>query len=148
MDAFGNGYCLPNSRGLHVTRSRQQSRSEDGRRETAGDYAAAWLSHGTAPTDAAYEYVLLVDATPEAVARFAAEPEYRILRRDTGAHIVRHAGLGLTGYALFEAQGDIAAGPVRGVDPEMSVFLMPYLSASQPRGMVTRVLATPPRLET
>ncbi|GAF72658.1 unnamed protein product, partial [marine sediment metagenome] len=89
MDSVGNGYYAPNARGLRVARRRQQSIRDVGKGETEGDFAVAWIDHGAAPKDDGYEYAMLIQSTPDAVARFAKDPTYQVLRRDETSHIVR-----------------------------------------------------------
>lgn len=101
IDAAGNGYLVSDARTLTVRRGEQQSRTaEDEKSE--GDYATAWFRHGIAPHDASYHYAIVVRATPEEMPATAARPPYEVLRHDNAAHVVRHSGLGITAFVLFE----------------------------------------------
>ena len=44
--------------------ARQRCPSSDGKKETAGKFTTAWLSHGNAPQNASYRYLMRVGATP------------------------------------------------------------------------------------
>ncbi|MET7518206.1 chondroitinase family polysaccharide lyase [Streptomyces sp. NPDC005480] len=122
LDGTGLGYYVPAGQELAVRRSTQVSRHHGTDAETRGDFATAWLCHGTAPRDASYEYALLVGATPETMTAFTADmadPErapYRVLRADDTAHIVTDRATGITGYAVFEETRSLSGGVVRAVD--------------------------------
>ncbi len=55
MDGMGNGYVLPDGGGLRVRRQMQATGDfgEEGGGE--GNFELAWIDHGSAPNDAAYE---------------------------------------------------------------------------------------------
>ena len=60
----GNGYYIPNpsSQGLNVKISLQTSKyHEDKENETSARYATAWFNHGINPSDAKYEYTIVVN---------------------------------------------------------------------------------------
>ncbi|HZX07129.1 chondroitinase family polysaccharide lyase [Kribbella sp.] len=122
LDDKGIGYYLPAGQRVSLSRTTQESRDQGTDQPTTGDFATAWIRHGTAPRDAGYEYAMLVDATPASMAEFAAamaDPgtaPYEVLRADTVAHVVADRATGITGYALFEPTRDLNAGPVREVD--------------------------------
>src|SRR5690606_38125817 len=86
------------------------------------------LSHGRAPKDGAYEFAVLVQASPEQVQQFAEamkHPEqapYVVLRRDCMAHIVHDRESRTTGYAWFEAGEVQNAGRIRAVDTPCMVM--------------------------
>lgn len=123
MDSVGNGYYIPDASGLKITRRHQTSMHERGRGETAGDFATAWIDHGTAPHHASYEYAVLVQSDLEAVARFAESPAYEVLRKDEGAHIVRHRDTGITGYVLFQANSELGDGALKSVDTPCLIMM-------------------------
>ncbi|MGW2156303.1 polysaccharide lyase beta-sandwich domain-containing protein [Nonomuraea sp. NPDC001699] len=105
---------------MALTRSAQTSRNNATEEPTGGDFATAWIRHGTAPRNGTYEYAMVVNATAERMAGFAAamgdaaRAPYQVLRADTAAHVVRDRETGITGYAVFERTS--LEGPVREVD--------------------------------
>jgi len=113
-DPYENAYYLPGNQQLHLSRTEQISEHSHEVKETCGDFATAWLSHGVMPIDGRYEYAILVQTTPAEAEAFAARmrdattAEYEILSHSSRGHIVRDQRSGTTGYALF------AAGPVDG----------------------------------
>ncbi|MFC9243847.1 chondroitinase family polysaccharide lyase [Streptomyces sp. NPDC057136] len=123
LDDKGLGYYLPPGQHLALTRSSQLSRHHGTDAETRGDFATAWLRHGTAPRGASYAYAMLVGATAESMADFTeamadeARAPYTVLRADDTAHIVTDRSTGITGYAVFDASRTLTGdGPVRAVD--------------------------------
>ena len=95
LDTQGTGYYLPAGQKVRVARRHQTSRDGHDKHDTEGDYAVAWCDHGRNPTDAGYEYVVLVRSSVEALAEFAdamaGEANGRpvvVRRRDADAHIV------------------------------------------------------------
>lgn len=120
-DPLGNGYFLPDGRGLRLTRSEQRSRDAWNRGETSGAYSTCWIDHGPAPREdgyggVRYHYVMLVRTTPGALAAYAAAPPYRVLMQNHQAHIVEHLPQRTMAYALFEADWIIPHGLLRRTD--------------------------------
>jgi chondroitin-sulfate-ABC endolyase/exolyase len=122
LDDKGVGYYLPAGQRIGLARTTQTSRDQGTDRPTAGDFATAWIRHGTAPRGAGYQYAMLVDATTDSMAAFTAamaDPDtapYTVSRADSIAHIVTDRATGITGYAVFEATRDLTVGTVRAVD--------------------------------
>jgi chondroitin-sulfate-ABC endolyase/exolyase len=116
MDPAGLGYVIAGGNRVEVARRTQLSVNDMGTQEVAGDFATAWISHGKFPLLGGYEYTVILDASPEEVAAYAAAPKHEVLSRSRHAHIVRNAELGLTGYAMFRREPYLPSGPVLGVD--------------------------------
>lgn len=114
LDAQGNGYWLPaGGTDLRVIRSNQSSPNQNGTgAATTGDFATAWLDHGTSPGGAAYEYAVFPATDEAAMAAVAtthgnpATKPYLVLQQNTGAHVVRWLADGSTSYSVFEP-GDL-----------------------------------------
>lgn len=104
-DPYGNAYFTREA--AHLTVGRQLSRSGYDNKDTAGDYATAWIDHGANPRDAGYEYAVFVQATSgDLDALRAGKPAYTTLRRDGAAHVVKDHATGITAYAVFETAAD------------------------------------------
>jgi len=118
VDPAGNGYYIPRAENLNVTRRKQSTLGYTGLKRASGDFAAAWFDHGRSPDGAGCEFVVLVRCDADRLAQFAARADdyYRVLRRDTTAHVVAHKKLGLTGYAIFETDEELTDGIVASVD--------------------------------
>ncbi|MFI6538725.1 chondroitinase family polysaccharide lyase [Nonomuraea sp. NPDC050547] len=120
LDDKGIGYYLPPGQRVGVSRGPQSSRHNATEAATAGDFSTAWIKHGTAPRQGAYHYAMVVGATAEGMAAFAAgmaeaqRAPYTVERADTRAHVVTDRQTGITGYAVFEPTG--LDGVIRRVD--------------------------------
>ena len=90
LDVQHTGYVLPAGQKHTVARRHQESREYRDQGDTEGDFLTAWIDHGEAPDGATYEYLVEVRSSPEAMARLAAQPPYRVIQRDEAAHIVWH----------------------------------------------------------
>ncbi|MFW5681396.1 MAG: hypothetical protein ACOC1G_00175, partial [Phycisphaeraceae bacterium] len=125
LDPYRNGFVVPAGQPLHIARQPQTSRDANNIRDTAGDYAVAWIDHGPAPSDQNYEYAMLVQTTPQQLADFADDPPYRVLQRDEHAHIVQHTRHDAIGYAIFTAEREITHGPLARTDTPVTAFAKP-----------------------
>lgn len=97
-----NNYYLVNGHNVHVQIAHQISRHEKTRIQTQGNFASAYINHGVAPQDAQYEYMVLIQPTPEELNVACQKDAYQILRKDSVAHIVMDNQTGITAYAVFE----------------------------------------------
>ncbi|MFE7566583.1 chondroitinase family polysaccharide lyase [Streptomyces sp. NPDC057539] len=122
------GYHVPAGQRLALTRATQTSRHQGTDAATSGNFATAWLRHGTAPKGGTYEYAMVVGATAQSMAAFTAstaDPErapYTVRRADDTAHIVTDRATGITGYAVFEAVRELSDPLVRGVDTPLMLL--------------------------
>ncbi len=104
IDVQQSGYYVPAGQKVTVARRHQTSRDVNDWEDTEGDFLTAWIDHGKAPSNANYEYMVVVRATPEALQEFAVAPPYQVMQRDQAAHIVRHNAAGRWGCAFFVPQ--------------------------------------------
>jgi chondroitin-sulfate-ABC endolyase/exolyase len=122
IDVQQTGYYLPAGQRAMVARAHQESRDSWDEGDTEGDFLTAWLDHGLAPKSESYEYLLVVRATPERMAEYAAEPPYQVIQCDHDAHIVRQADTGRWSCVFFVEQevtqrtADGEALPIRAVE--------------------------------
>lgn len=121
LDNQKNGFYLPPGQTLQVNRVTQISRNQKDTRDTEGDFASAWISHGHAPQKGAYEYCILVDTDLKAMQQFAAAMQkpatasYEVLQQNSSAHIVRDLQSKTTGYVLFDAFDNAGAEELKAV---------------------------------
>lgn len=106
IDGQGNGYVLVSEGDLEVRRQHQKSAHNQSKKPTEGDFTVAWLNHGDAPDDTEYEYLTILDATPESMTRIAAEisagnKPYQILQKDDNAHVIYDNETKTTAYSAF-----------------------------------------------
>ena len=129
MDNKQNGYYVPAGQRIGVHKLRQQSKHQRNGQNTHGNFATAWLDHGTAPQGGKYEYAILIGADPARMQKFTALMEYeeqapyKVLQQDRNAHIVQDRETGITAYALFEANEAIQHGVVAAVDTPSMVMI-------------------------
>ncbi|OLQ72895.1 hypothetical protein BIT28_06845 [Photobacterium proteolyticum] len=107
IDGMGNGYYVVEGGDVNIHRKTQQSRDNQDKTPTSGDFATAWIDHGKAPDNAEYEYIVILDATPEKMVELKAKmanPDmrpYNVIRKDDKAHVVEDKESGVTGYTAF-----------------------------------------------
>lgn len=107
IDGMGNGYLVAKGGKIHVRKQLQESRHNITKKPTFGHVASAWIEHGYAPKNASYEYMIVLDATPEKMTRLATQLKqnkkpYSVLRQDGTAHIVYDKTSGVTGYTAYK----------------------------------------------
>ncbi|CFU91413.1 chondroitinase family polysaccharide lyase [Yersinia pseudotuberculosis] len=108
IDGHGNGYLLTKGAKGEVRRQHQVSANDKSRDPTEGNFSLAWLDHGAKPQNAHYEYLMVLEATPEGMQQLATDYRagkkvYEVLRQDASAHIVRDNVTQTTGYAAFSS---------------------------------------------
>ncbi|MGF1777309.1 chondroitinase family polysaccharide lyase [Vibrio nomapromontoriensis] len=107
IDGMGNGYYVVKGGDVHVRRQHQESLDNQRMKPTEGNFSSAWIDHGKAPKGEEYEYIVILDATPEKMAEVAKEmtyspsQPYEVIRKDGNAHIVHDKETGVTGYTAF-----------------------------------------------
>jgi chondroitin-sulfate-ABC endolyase/exolyase len=108
LDPQGNGYLVPAGQSLAFSRKQQVSRDEQDRKDTQGDFAAAWLEHGRQPRNASYLYYVFPGIGTEKMRRrqadFQDRAPVRILKREQEAHAIQTDDGRVTGAVLFGAQ--------------------------------------------
>ncbi len=142
-DAHGNAYFVKNGN-MRVEAKEQHSFDQETSKPTKGNFASAVLSHGSAPTNASYEYAVLVQPRQAEINTFAKEvvskrPPYQVLRCDSLAHIVSDLKSHTTGYVFFKAgNSDLKA--------EIIKTSLPCLLMTRTEGKTLRLSACDPDL--
>lgn len=118
LDHVGTGFYVNGDHVVKLARTNQSSPPQSGSgSNTTGDFAKAWISHGTSPAGEDYEYVILPDSDGVEMGQFAVEmgggaPPYTVLQKNAAAHIVHLSEEDAHGYVCFDANAVIAHGPV------------------------------------
>lgn len=118
VDHLGTGYYLPDGQDVHLERSSQSSPSHTGTGgDSSGDFAKAWISHGTQPSGGSYEFVVVPETDSAGMQQLAGEmagsdAPFEVLRQDASAHIVDLRRDGARAYVCFGAIAGITHGPV------------------------------------
>ena len=115
----GIGFYLYPGQQLNIRRSEQNSPASDGKRRPSGKFTTAWLSHGPAPQNASYRYLMRIGATPEVMAALSESMSqnapYEIRQQDDTAHIVVSKSDATTGYVIFKADAPLSGNGVASV---------------------------------
>ncbi len=108
IDAVGTGYFIKSGNSIVIDRKSQTSANQNGGvTTTTGNFASAYISHGTAPTSGNYEYVIIPKTTPTNMVTFSntmansGTAFYQVIQKDATAHIVKYNTM--YGYSLFVA---------------------------------------------
>ncbi len=115
IDPNGNGYKIFGGSKVEVSVGEQTSPSNryslrsgrgSGAPQQVGNFAKAWIDHGTAPKKASYAYAVYpqTDASnsQELETLISSLPPLKILRQDSTAHVVEDVQNGAVAYACFE----------------------------------------------
>ena len=118
-DAFGNAWFVVSGGKVKVERKKQSSPHNKTLKVSSGNFVSAWIEHGVRPKNAGYEYLLLIDTTPEKASKFAAEMKstkpYKVLRRDNSIQAVYDKASKVTAAVFFKAAGNLNWGPLKAV---------------------------------
>lgn len=106
IDASNTGYFVKSGNSVVIDRKNQDSPSETGNGTfTNGNFASAYISHGTSPSNAGYEYVIIPSTNPTEMSTFSGNMNnitnafYEVIQKNQTAHIVKYNDM--YGYALF-----------------------------------------------
>lgn len=144
-DPYGNGYHILSATPVHVKKAKQQSyhnkysintgameKKGKGVKETEGDFATAWISHGFAPKSASYQYVIYPflndDDQRNLGNKITKDKSFVIERADSIAHIVSDKETGTTGYVIFGANHNLESGVLKEVS-EPALAMVNHKSA-------------------
>lgn len=115
IDSRNTGYLFPpgNDAIRVLARSQTAPKESDDGSMTTGDFGMAWIEHGTAPSDAAYEFVVVPAATSTEMAELAAKSlNYQIHERDELGHVVEFPTTATWAYSIFAAGQQATSGPI------------------------------------
>ncbi len=111
-DINGNAYIVKNARGLSVETRHQTSPSDTKKKTGEGDFITARIDHGVSPSEASYEYMMLVRPGGKEVSKFAKNLPYTVLQADNSAHVVKDGPTGVTAcisYGGYSSTSTLAA---------------------------------------
>lgn len=102
-DIIGNYYRLAPNMDLQIVGGSQSSIQNNGKTASTGNFITAWLNHGAAPQDAAYEYMIMLKPTEDEIAAWTEDPQYEILQCNSNAHIIHDKASDTYGYVIYES---------------------------------------------
>jgi len=121
IDAANTGYFVKSGNSIVIDRKNQDSPSETGNGTfTNGNFASAYISHGTAPSNEGYEYVIVPQTNSTDMATFSANMGntntafYQVVQKNQTAHIVKYNDM--YGYALFGVGSYGTSTPIKNND--------------------------------
>ena len=142
IDAANTGYFVKSGNSVIIDRVNQDSPSETGNGTlTNGNFASAYISHGTAPSNAGYEYVIIPGTNTTDMATFSANMDntttafYEVIQKNQTAHIVKYNDM--YGYVLFGAGNYGTTTPIKNNDTPCLVM------AKQTGGNLTLSVVSP-----
>lgn len=102
-DNKDNFYIIKSGNSLVVEKKHQVSPSDTKKKIQEGDYVSAYLNHGVSPSNASYEYMLLVQPSNKEVSKYMKKSPYEIIQADNAAHVVRDIPTGV--FACISYKG-------------------------------------------
>lgn len=108
VDHLGTGYHVDAGQSVRLERRSQSSPSQSGSEgDTTGDFAKAWIDHGTAPSGASHRFIVVPGTSPAAMQQLTADlagpaPPFTVLRQDPVAHVADLHGGETRAYVCFE----------------------------------------------
>jgi len=140
IDPYGNGYHVLSNTEIKIKKAEQDSYHNKysirtgkmdpkgkGVKETKGNFASAWLEHGTAPKNSGYQYVIYPGLNEKKIKNFgdrlSKDQSFEINRADGVAHIVSDNEKATTAYVVFEADKNLEQGLLKSVSEPAIVML-------------------------
>lgn len=123
------GYYVPQGGGdITVGRGSQTTpvySTKTGSPTATAKFSKAYISHGTSPANAKYQFVMVPGTTPQDMAalstRINAGEIYQVLRQTDSLHAVKYLPGNLTSYVFFNAANNINIGKVNSISGEALV---------------------------
>ncbi len=108
-DLSGNYYLVSEMNKVKIEGKIQNSKHNKTKKNTTGNFVTAVISHGKAPQNKAYEYMIMLKPTPPEKNRWSQNPGYKIIQADNIAHIVYdtiNQVNALVCFEILENEGD------------------------------------------
>ncbi|WP_281228975.1 Ig-like domain-containing protein [Flavobacterium aquiphilum] len=120
------GYYVPQGGGdITVARGSQTTpvySTKTGSPTATANFSKAYISHGTSPNNAKYQFVMVPGTTPQDMAILNTKINngeiYQVLSQTDDLHAVKYLPENLTSYAFFTAATDINIGKVKSISGE------------------------------
>ena len=101
-DTKANIYIIKDGFGLVVEKKSQTSPSDERKKDGTGDFITAYLNHGISPSEASYEYILLVQPSGKDLKSYSKKAPYVVVKADNNAHVVTDLPTGITAYNVYK----------------------------------------------
>ena len=123
IDDNGVGYYLIDAKTVKVQRAIQYSKHNKTEKNTSGNFSSAWIDHGTAPNNASYEYIMVMDANESKMKAIASSvastPLFKVLQTDATKQLIWSKTDNLYGYTSYvdnDVVNTFSQGPIRAID--------------------------------
>jgi hypothetical protein len=100
------GYIFPEEQKVYIsntTQTENPSLWNEEFKEATPETFTTWIDHGTNPSDASYEYIVLPNASSEEVNAYANDIPITIVKNTKEVQAVRHDGLQMTQINFYQA---------------------------------------------
>lgn len=135
-DAVGNGFVVPassyNTSNIIVQRASQTSPDQSNTGNTTGDFAKAYIDHGTAPSAGTYQYAIVMQggaATQDLANDFGSY--FRILKQDSQAHVVCYIPDSIYSYVVWDTSASLLTDSLLLHADKPSVVMLQRVGANQ-----------------
>ncbi|MEN9909057.1 MAG: hypothetical protein RLZZ540_2206 [Bacteroidota bacterium] len=122
-DAVGNGYVVEattssNNNIITIQRAEQTSRNNTGLIPGTGNFATAYINHGTAPAAASYRYAVIIQGGQAGTSELANNFSnyFNVLQQDNLAHVAKYVPDGVYAYSIFNPASVFNFDVVKSVD--------------------------------
>jgi len=123
------GYYVPMGGGdITVGRGTQttpQQSTKTGTPTATANFSSAYINHGTSPSKAKYQFVMVPGTTPQEMSTLSSRLDsgeiYQVLSQTDTLHAVKYLPTNLTSYAFFNAVDSINVGEVNSISGEALV---------------------------
>lgn len=120
-DAVGNGFVIPAGTidgTLVIERASQTQPLQNGSSTQTGDYATAYINHGTAPVAKKYVYATVLQGGASTTKNLADNfaDYFTVSRQDERAHIVKYVPTNTDCFVIFDRTLELPTGDVKKVD--------------------------------
>lgn len=113
LDAWNTGFWVKNKQNLMVLKQNQSTMNQTVTGTSSGNFATAYINHGTSPNNLDYEFVIKPNTNTTAMNSFSLSMQnnttalYSVIQKDANAHIVYHKASNIFGYSFFKANSDL-----------------------------------------
>jgi hypothetical protein len=123
VNAPGTGYYIPKGNdSLVIIQGSQTTPNQsdtNGVNKTTAKASKAWLTHGSSPADAKYQFVIVPGITTTKMkdlsAILAQNAVYKVLSQTDTLHAVRYFSANLNAYVFFQAKNNVNIGFVKSI---------------------------------
>ncbi|WP_347840745.1 chondroitinase family polysaccharide lyase [uncultured Draconibacterium sp.] len=119
IDNRGTGFLAMKDTEFLLIKSTQTNPQFQNKGEVSGDFACAFIKHGKAPKNAAYQYLLVANTSEKEMNSLVKNAPVSVIQADENAHIVKIPSEKVTAYAVYKKAGLIFKnGPITSINKQ------------------------------